>query len=187
VDPVLVELSHNPTGDDPVLEGQQTGGADEADEDINMENNDVPALQSPQAIAPVPPSPETKPVVDETGDIVDTQPVQGEASEVRQERLESPEESLASTQQARKKRKRRNSMEMLDSDMLDSRPSSRLGSHSAEASASTSQLPSAGPLDDGKVFQDFSIFVDLSTKDRSGLLKDIKVSRRLHATDDCDS
>lgn len=87
---------------------------------------------------------------------------------------ESGEETLVSTQPSRKKRKR-SGTEMLDVTMLDSGPSSRFVSPSADISTSQSPVITTQPLEDDKIFRGLSIFVDLATKNRSDRLKEIKV------------
>lgn len=199
-----------------VEDGQNVQDQDQ-DEDISMSDDGRLPLQS---IAPAPPSPEKKPVVHELEDLTsgrsDTQgalgeiiALQAETSVLDEEGLgrrtqgieisrgrtdgsESPEETLASMQPLKKKRRRRNSMEMLDKldvATLDSGPSSQFASpqpeQEAEVEADSATSPtiqlraSQTPMTsvDDKVFRGLSVFVDLAVKNRSDLLKEIKVSQ----------
>lgn len=183
-----------------VEEGQQ-------DEDISMSDDGRAPLHS---IAPVPPSLEKKPVLQElkdpAGNGSDTQGPMGEIVAIQSpapegsgqgrkgkisERVddgsESPEETLASTQPSRKRRRRGGAADMLDTldvTTLDSGPSPQFASPQPEAEAESSTSPAiqirasqtpVTPVDD-KVFRGLSIFVDLAIKNRSDLLKEIKVS-----------
>lgn len=83
---------------------------------------------------------------------------------------------------SRKKRKRDVSrplqLDTLDTSMLDTGPSSRFQSPPPSTSAVKTQPPFPEPAErpaDGKIFRGLAFFVDLSIKNRSDLLKDIKV------------
>lgn len=184
------------------------------DEDISMEEDNEPVHDS---IAILPPSPERKPVVQDTeapsgylreeqvevrdnttastSAVQDTgegsrglgdEDVKMDISELDRDggryetRSESTETTLASRRSSRQlsKRKRDGSMAMLDVTMLDSGPSSQFTSSPADLEISTLsavQPQSTQTPSDDKIFNGLSIFVDLAIKNRSDLLKDIKV------------
>lgn len=90
---------------------------------------------------------------------------------------ESPQ--AQSPSQPSRKRRKPNSDEngrsvMLDISMLDSGPSSRFQSPPAEV-ASQVVLPPPQPSD-VRIFEDLSFYVDLATKNRSDILKELKAS-----------